>query len=167
MRRITLRTLVNLAVLTALEIVLSRFLSISTQELKIGFSFVPVVLAAALYGPLGGALCAGLGDLIGAVLFPIGPYFPGFTLTAALTGAVFGLFLHKKIRWQGTAAAVLINQLPLSLGLNTLWISLLYGTPYLALLSTRLLQCAILIPVQIIVILLLKPLIEYLKEHYI
>ena len=95
MTRFSLRTLLTLSLLTALEIVLNRFLSINAWNIKIGFSFVPVVIGAMLYGPLGGAVVGALGDFIGALLFPIGPYFPGFTLTAFLTGAVFGLLLKK------------------------------------------------------------------------
>ena len=85
-KKIPVRTVVYLGVLTALEIVLSRFLSISAWNIKIGFSFVPIAAAAMLFGPLPAAVAAALGDLLGAILFPIGPYFPGFTVTAFLTG---------------------------------------------------------------------------------
>ena len=155
MRRIPVRTIVYLGVLTALEIVLSRFLSLNAWNLKIGFSFVPVAMAGMLFGPLGGGIVGALGDFLGAVLFPIGPYFPGFTLTAFLTGAVFGLFLRRKRTALPVLGAVAVNQLLLSLLLNTLWISILYGSPYLPLLGTRVVQCAILAPVQFAVLLLL------------
>ena len=84
--------IVLLGVLISTEVVLSRFFSISAWNIKIGFSFLPVVVAALLLGSLQAGIVAGLGDLIGALLFPIGAYFPGFTLTAFLTGIVFGLF---------------------------------------------------------------------------
>lgn len=151
------RMLIVLAMLTALEIVLSRFLSVNAWNLKIGFSFVPVVVAAILYGPLAGACVAALGDFLGAILFPIGPYFPGFTFTALLTGLVFGLFLHKKQTLLRAVIPVCINQLVLSLLLNTLWISVLYHSPFFPTLVSRLVQCGILIPVQIIVIFALIP----------
>ena len=154
-KRLTARTVVYLGVLTALEIVLSRFLSISVWNLKIGFSFVPVAAAAMLFGPLPAAVVAALGDFLGAILFPIGPYFPGFTLTAFLTGLTFGLLFGKR-RTVGTVlAAVAVNQLILGLLLNTLWISILYASPFLPLMGTRAIQCAVLGPVQFIVILLL------------
>jgi ECF transporter S component (folate family) len=149
--------LLVLALLIAMEIVLNRFASIRTWNLKIGFSFIPIVVAAMLYGPLGGAAVAGIGDLIGAILFPNGPFFPGFTLTAVLTGLVFGFFLHKSQKPLPVAAAVGVNQLILSLLLNTLWISMLYGSPFFPTLVSRLPQCAILIPVQIAVTLALGP----------
>ena len=104
--RFSTRMLTTLALLTAIEIVLSRFLSVNAWNIKIGFSFVPVVVAAILYGPIAAGIVAALGDFVGAILFPIGTYFPGFTLTAFLTGCVFGLFLHKKQSWPRIIAAV-------------------------------------------------------------
>lgn len=149
------RTVVYLGVLIALEIVLNRFLSINAWNIKIGFSFVPVAAAAMLFGPLAAAVVAGFGDLLGALLFPIGPYFPGFTLTAVLTGLTFGFFLAKRRGALRVLGAVAVNQLLLSLLLNTCWISVLYGSPFGALLATRAIQCAILGPVQFVVTLLL------------
>lgn len=151
-KKITTQMIVMLGLLTAMEIVLARFLSIATWNLKIGFSFVPVAMAAAMYGPLAGGAVAALGDFLGAMLFPIGPYFPGFTLTALLTGAVLGLFLHKKQTALRILGAVAVNQLVLSLFLNTLWISILYSSPYGPLFLTRIGQCAILAPIQFVVI---------------
>ena len=148
--------LTTLALLTALEIVLSRFLSINAWNLKIGFNFVPIAMAAMLFGPAPAAAVAAVADVIGAILFPSGPFFPGFTLTAFLTGLVLGLFLREKQTPLRVAGAVLINQLVLGLLLNTFWISVLYGSAYIPLLVTRIGQCAILIPVQFVVILVLR-----------
>ena len=150
--RFNTRTLTTLALLTAIEIILSRFLSINAWNIKIGFSFVPIVVAAILYGPIEAGVVAALGDFLGAILFPIGAYFPGFTLTAFLTGCVFGLFLHGKQGWLNTVAAIGINQFVLSLFLNTLWISILYGSPYVPLLATRIVQCLLLAAVQFVCI---------------
>ena len=139
---------VTLGLLTALQVVLSRFCSINAWNIKIGFSFVPVVAAAVLYGPLPAGVVAALGDFLGATLFPIGPYFPGFTLTAFCTGCVFGVLLRRRQTAARIAAAVLIQQLFLSLLVDSLWISILYQSPYVPLLHARILQCAILGPVQ-------------------
>jgi len=152
MKKQKISMLATLGMLLAIEIVLSRFCSISAWNIKIGFSFVPIAVAAVLYGAAPAAAVAALGDFVGAILFPIGPYFPGFTLTAALTGAVLGLFLHKRQTVGRIGGAVAVNQLVLSLLLNTLWISVLYGAPYGPLFLTRIVQTAVLIPVQFIVI---------------
>ena len=153
-----LRTLVTLALFTALYIILERFLSFQMWNMRIGFAFVALAIAGMLYGPLAAGLVGATGDILGMMLFPTGPYFPGFTLTAFLTGTVFGLFLHKKQNKERVVCAVAINQIALSLFLQTLWISVTYGASYQALLPTRLTQCLIMIPLQLAVLLLIaKP----------
>ena len=159
------RALAVLGVLLALEIVLARFLSISAWNIRVGFSFVPIVLAAMLYGPIPAATVAALGDFLGALLFPIGPYFPGFTLTAFLTGLTFGLFLYKKRGLARTAAAVLIVQFLLGLLMNTFWISALYQSPFVPLLATRVIQAAFLSVVQLVTIRAIDRLPELLGKR--
>ena len=51
-----IRFLACIAMLSAMQVVLSRFLSIQTPVVKIGFGFVPVMFAGALYGAGGGVL---------------------------------------------------------------------------------------------------------------
>ena len=147
-----------LAMLIALEIALSRFVPVvSTQQIKISFAFVPVVIASYLYGIKGGAIVGGVSDVIGAVLFPVGAYFPGFTLTAVLDGVVFGFFLSKKREdkfnpFLRIFLSVLISQVVLSWGLNTLWISVMYHNPYPALLMTRLVQTVVMALIKAVLI---------------
>lgn len=147
---------VRLALLLALEVVLSRFLSISTPYVKISFAFLPLALAGMMYGPAAGAAVGGLADFLGAMLFPVGPFFPGFTLTAALRGATYGSFLHRGgcVEPWKVAGAVAVGGIVLSLGMNTLWISLLYDAPYWGLLPPRLLQEGILMPLQFVMLML-------------
>ena len=120
--------LVTLALLIAMNVILTRFFGIQTPISQINFSFVPVVLAALLYGPLPAALVGAVGDVLGAVLFPAGAYFPGFTLTSALGGLIYGLFLYKKpaALWR-SVSAVLIITVFLNMGLNTLWLWITMG----------------------------------------
>lgn len=154
-----------MAILVASEIVLSRFLSFSVWNMKIGFAFLPVVIAAMTLGPVRAGIVGGVADFLGAVLFPIGAYFPGFTLTAFLTGLVFGVFLYKGASFVRILGAVGVQQLVLGLLLNTFWISVLYGSPFGPLFVTRLTQCAVMIPVELIVIgVLNRALGDYLRK---
>ena len=59
--------------------------------------------------------------------------------------------------------AVAVHQLILSLLLNTLWISLLYGSPYAPLLLSRLPQCALLAAVQLAVIPLIAHILPQIR----
>lgn len=122
-----LRNLIAIAMLIALQVVLSRFLSIQTPFVKIGFAFIPVMFAGALLGPAAGALVGGISDFLGAMLFPFGAYFPGYTITAAFSGAVYGWFFHKKTektRIIRIALAYLLTTLLVTLGFNAFFIAL-------------------------------------------
>ena len=153
-----------LAILIALEVVLNRFCSINTMGLKIGFSFVPVIIAASMFGPAAAGIVYGTADVIGAVLFPIGTYHPGFTLCAAAMGVVYGLFLYAPkngqgsfIRWKSVklfpnvVVPALINNLIFGLVVNTYWVSMLYGSKsYFGWFVFRLSEYAVLIPVTVV-----------------
>ena len=146
----TTRQIALIAVLIAMEVVLSRFLSFSVWNLKLGLSFIPVMLAAYLVGPVGGLIVGGMSDFIGAVLFPIGTYFPGFTVTAALTGLIFGLFIYKNCNIIKIVLSVVITQVVCGLILNTWCISFLYSSPYMPLFVTRLAQVGVMSVLEIV-----------------
>lgn len=167
-KKISLQLLVTCAMMAALTVVLNRFCSIHTAGWTIGFAFVPVALTAIVYGPAAAAAVYGVADLVGALLFPFGPYFPGFTATAALMGAVYGWFLHgRKVKFfPHILLPSLINNLILGLGVNTLWVSILYGSrTYWGWFVYRLPEYAILIPVHLILLPVLLRLADQLKKQ--
>lgn len=165
MQKFKTRDLTVMALLVALEVVLSRFLSINAWNTRIGFGFVPIVTAAILMGPVHAAIVAGVADVIGAVLFPTGAFFPGFTLTAVLSGTVYGLFLYKRQNMPRIIGAVAVHQLCLSLLLNTLWISILYGSPFKGLIVTRIPQTVIIFAVQIICIPIISQIVKRIRKE--
>lgn len=153
------------ALLVALGVVLDR-LSLLNPGWKIGFGFIPVVVAAILYGPVVSAIVYGLSDLLAALLFPIGPYFPGFTICAALMGAIYGLFLYAGeqdgicmgLKWKKVSffpniiLPTVINSL-IGLFINTVWVSILYDSKaYWGWFMYRLPQYAVLIPLNLVLI---------------
>ena len=164
-QKLTVKSYSIIGALVAMEIILSRFLSIHTWNLKIGFSFVPIVVTAMLFGGVYAGLVGAIGDIIGAILFPVGPYFPGFTITAFLNGVIFAFFLKKKPTFMNIVISVLLVQIVGSLGLNTFWISMLYGSPFWPLFATRIYQTIVMSVVQIVVTYVLsKKLIPVARE---
>lgn len=161
-----LRTLITCSLLVALEVILGRWFAIRTPLVNISFAFVPLSMVGMLFGPFWGFAAGGLADFIGAVLFPQGPYFPGFTLTNALCGMVHGFLLHKSFNviWNRVQTlvhiglSVAIVNLVLQMGLNTYWLIVIGATSkgYWVLLSTRLIKYLIMIPVQIAVIYIIQ-----------
>ncbi|PPK78863.1 ECF transporter S component (folate family) [Lacrimispora xylanisolvens] len=141
-----------LGVLLALQIIAGRFLTISTLYMKIGFGFVPLALTAILYGPFYASVNAALGDIIIAMLNPFG-YFPGFTISALLKGALYGLFLYQKPKktWRVLGVVAFAN-IAVSIFLNSFWLYMLTGQGYLAVLPTRVFQNVVMIPIEVIVI---------------
>lgn len=151
------KKLIVSAELLALDVVLTRLLAINTPLMKIGLGFAAVALCAVLYGPWWASLVAALGDLVGALLFPTGAFFPGFTLTAACTGLIFGLCLYrrgKSFLWPALAAV--LNVVLVSFLLNTAMISYISGSSYTTLLKARAVQLTVMLPVQLAVLVFLS-----------
>ena len=148
------RKLTTIAMLIALEILLSRFFSIATMTVKIGFSFLPIAVIAICYGPLAAGFGYAIADYIGATLFPIGPYFPGFTVTCFFCGIAYGIFLYRPGRTLGWPSVILavITVLSLQLLLDTMWVVMLTGKGYIAVLPERVLKVVVMLPVQILCI---------------
>lgn len=144
----------------AMEVILARFLSLHTWNLKIGFSFLPVVAAAYWGGPIAGGLTGALGDLIGALLFPVGAYFPGFTLSSFLDGAIYGSIFRRGIGKKQILLAVLIVQLGISLLLNTFWLTVLFQVSWKDLVLLRLFQCAAGIVIKFLLLSLVLPVLQ-------
>lgn len=147
------KSFVFMGLLIALDIVLTRFLSIQTPILRIGFGFIPVALAGIMFGPIWGGVTAALGDIIGMLIFPQGAYFPGFTLSAFISGAVYGLFLHKKSKSiLNISIAVLLIIIVVDLGFNSLWLSMITGKAFIVLIVPRIVKSAIMLSIQVLTI---------------
>lgn len=156
----SLSAMVCCSLLIALELILSRWLSIQTPLVHISFAFIPLTLSAMLYGPGWACAVGGIADFLGAQLFPVGGYFPGFTLTNALCGLVHGFLLYQKpgqsrgnFAFRSFVSVAIVN-LGLQMCLNTYWLVVM-GTAkkgYLALLATRFPKYLIMIPIQFVVI---------------
>lgn len=163
------KKLIQISLLIAIEVILTRFCSIQTPIVRIGFGFLPIAIIAMMYGPLSAGIAYTIGDLLGVALFPSGAFFPGFTLTAFLTGVVYGVFLYNKPKtWPRIIGAVLTVCLVLNLGLDTYWLSIMMGKGYVALLPTRIMKAALMIPVQSLIIGIIwkKVVIKFVKVSH-
>lgn len=152
MTKTTLQKLAQVGLLIALEIIFTRFFSIQTPLFRLGFGFLPIAIVGLLHGPLWAGAAAGIGDLIGVFMAGTASYFPGFTLTAVLTGVVYGLFLHNKNNWSRIIPAVLLVTLVLQLGLDSVWLAILYPNSIGGMMPMRILKSMVMIPVQVVMI---------------
>lgn len=145
-----IKKIIIIGMLIACQVITGRFLTISTPFMKIGFTFIPIAISAILFGPVWAGIGAAIGDIVTAILLPYG-YFPGFTLSAFVTGAIYGFFLYRKSEniWKITCCVLVIN-ITVSIFLQTYWLYLLTGQGYLVVLPMRIIQNAIMTPIQIL-----------------
>ena len=162
-KKISVLILAQVAMLLAMEVILSRFFSIATPVTKFSFAFVPLAICGALFGPVYGGIMGGLADLLGAILFPIGPYFPGYTLNNALHGVALGMALKEgRRKWWQLVLALVFNHVVVGVFLAALWGHMLTGNPYWAVAGARVVQTAVMAPVQFIIIgLMQRPVEKY------
>ncbi len=152
----SIKDIAILGVLLALYVVCGVFSIRIGTIFKLGFTFVAIACAGAIYGPVAGGTVGALGDVIAFMVNPTGAYFPGFTLTAFLSGVVFGVFLRNKTAIFRIIIASFIVEFVGGLILNTFWISVLYGKGFTVLLPGRATQAVCMFVVQVIVITLMN-----------
>lgn len=134
-----LQTLVLLGIIVALKVILSQF-SFGPAMVKVGLGFIGSVLLGYLFGPLWGGIGGGLSDLVSSAVFGNqGGFFIGFTLTAVLGPVIYGCFFYQKpVKIWRVVVATLLVTIIVDIGLNTLWLHLLYGVKFAAALAERL-----------------------------
>ena len=169
------KKIVLTSVLLAILIVLSRFLSIKTPLLRISFAFIPTCISAIWLGPKWTVLLNVLGDIIGATLFPIGPFFIGYTISTAIEGLIYGILLYQKepVFYNNkqfiikVVLSVILVTLICNLGLNTFWIHITAKKAFIALLGGRIIKELIMIPIQISMIIFIYNVLKVPFNNYI
>ena len=145
----TTSTLAVCAMLAALALILNSVASINIGPyVKIGFSGIPNQIADYLFGPITGCLFAGVLDIVKFFIRPDGPFFFGFTFNAMLSGLIYGTLLYRRpVSIKRIVIAEFFVKLVINCGLNTLWISMLYGKGFIALLGPRVIKNVIMLPI--------------------
>ena len=151
------RYLAHLSMFVVLQIVFTLFIGVTTPITRITLTFIPMAVAGMLYGPVFSLVAALSADLIRATLWPIGPYFIGFSITAALVGALYGLLYKKENMTKTIIFIAVFKGVVLHLFLNTFWVSYISKTPYFVLLTPRIVKELFLIPIEIGINLYLLP----------
>ena len=100
MKELRLRKTILAALLVAIGIVLSQFLSITYPPnnaiIRFGIGYIPLVIISVILGPKIGAASAVIQDILGYFVYMLvfgssGPFFPGFTINSLLFGVLPGL----------------------------------------------------------------------------
>ena len=142
MKKFPTKTITYTALLIALQVVLGSLVQVQLGNWKqFNFGFLAIAAAGILMGPVPAMIVGALGDVVGTLLFPTGAYFPGFTLSNALVGLIYGLTLRRggrnrlkayvpnhdqELLVRAILASVLVATCYLLL--NSYWLSILYGS---------------------------------------
>ena len=151
------RVMVFCSLMAVIAIVISYTTTIEIGPyIRIGFSGLPNRIIDYLFGPFIGGIFGGTLDVLKYLVRPSGPFFFGFTFNAILSGTIYGILLYNKpIKiWRAVAAEVLVKTI-VNCGLNTLWLSMLYGKAFTVLLPARVIKNLVMLPIDTIILLAL------------
>lgn len=127
------KTMTALALLIALSVILTRFLSYAPEgPLRMSIGNMPIVLAGILFGPVGGALAGFAADIIGASLqgFGINPL---LIPTPILMGLIPGLLrpiLRQNATYFKFLLVAILPYLVGSIGYQSYILYKMYGGTY-------------------------------------
>ena len=152
------RMLTLAGIITAASIVLESFpIYLLGTSLKIYFSFLVISLGCYVYGPAVGILVGFANDTLGFLISSFGePYFPGYHITAMLSGLIYGTLLYRQ---RITVLRLVVVRLVINYGSNVLlgsvWKAMLYGKGYYYYFTTGLVKNTTMLPIEVLLMVLM------------
>ena len=148
-----LRMLTLAAIVVALRIVLSGFYIPLGDNLNIFFGYLVNGLGSAVYGPVAALLSGFAADILGYIVHPTGPFFPGYVLSTMLGSFVYALFFYRaRITLPRVVLAKLTVNLAVNVGLGSLWSAIQYSKGYYYYLAKGLVKNLGLLPVEVLLL---------------
>ena len=142
-----------MAVFIALRVVVNSMFIPVAENLRISVSFIVSAVEGAIIGPAAGLVSGLISDLLGVMLFPTGPFFIGYTITAMLAAMIWGLFLYdQKITVLKLAGAKFVINYFVNVLLGSLWSSMLYSKGYIFYATNSLIKNSVLLPIEILIL---------------
>ena len=139
--KLELRDVILLGMVIAIKIILGKF-TVGSQLLQVGLGFIGSVMLGYLFGPLWGFAGGAISDLVNSAIFGnMGGFFIGFTLTAAVGPMIYGFFFYKKpVQIWRVIAATIVVAIVCNIGMNTLWLHIMYNMPFMKTLGVRIVK---------------------------
>lgn len=125
-----------------------------TGALRIQVTFIVSALSGLVLGPLVSCVRGVGSDIIGFLIFPQGPFFPGYTLSAALGAMIYSLFFWKR---RITSSTILAAKLTVNIFVNAMlgsvWSVICYGTKaYSVYFGFALVKNLVLLPIEVLIV---------------
>ncbi|MCJ7856015.1 folate family ECF transporter S component [Lachnospiraceae bacterium NSJ-143] len=156
------RALTGGAMLTALNLILNYTRIVVSSMLEISFAFLSLAVAGMLYGPVMAGIVGVIADTIGFFLSPNGGFFPGFTLSAFLSGFLFGVFFYKKkITLKRVVAASVCHMILFNFILTPIWLNIMYGSALMS--SVRVIKAIACFPIDTALLFLVCKTVESVR----
>lgn len=154
----TTKTLTYCALLAALQVAMARLFGLMPNEYsRFSIESIPTFLAGLLFGPVAGGLVGFVADFVGCLFSGYG-YNPIFCLPPILYGVCGGLFSGMLAKKMNLPRLLLAYAVPVVVG-SILWqsfaLDFVYDIGFLVLLSTRSVQFAVTLVVNVIIVNLL------------
>lgn len=167
--KLSTRALVLAAIFAAMNIILTRagVIMLFGGLVRLSFGKIPLILSGLFLGPLAGAFAGLVGDVLGVIINSHGApmIHPGFTLSSVLTGVLPGIIVILSGKKRSSLFNVLTSNIVVLIIVNfildAIWLSQMYGNPYLVVFNTRLIPHTI---IGIANILLTYPLLKSLVK---
>ena len=166
-----IRSIALVSILIAVRIAMSSFFIPAADGVRIYFSFIVVALIGFMFGPVMGTISGFIGDIIGFILFPSGAFFIGYTISAMLSGLIFGLLLYRtRITVVKLFIVKLITNLFVNAILGTTWRMIIVKDAtyeyFISDFSIRIFKNSILLPFEVLILIIVfNTLIPILKSR--
>lgn len=155
-----------MAILLAVNVAVSFIFIPVGENLRIYFTFLITMIIAANFSFGECVLYAALEDIISFFIYPTGPFFIGYTITAVLSIAIYNLFLYKKVTLARIAISKALVNILINVGLGSLWSKILYSNSFIYYAAKSLLKNIVLLPFEIIAFWLIYKAVQPLFDKY-
>ena len=136
-----IRTITTASMFAAIGVILGAYTIQVGNYLKIGFSGIANQFVYYLFGPVVGCFYGGALDILKYLVKPTGAFFPGWTLSAMVAGVIYGCFFYKKpLSLVRVFVAELTVSIICNMLLGTLWLQIMYGKAFFAILPARVIK---------------------------
>lgn len=169
--KLTVRLVAAIALVLALLMLVENVFSIRLSEtLQVQFTFIPSTILGAIAGPVWGALAAAVTDPL-FVLMSGQTMIWTFVLIEGVSAFLYGWFFYQKPLdvsnkkdWLYVTGAVVVIQVVVSFIMTPVALHFHFGTPWIALYTTRVVKAVFEVPLRVVVTMLIMPQLQKIPE---
>ena len=161
------RKMLILALLMAINVAISSLFIEVGPNLRLYFTYIVNMIVAANFSLPLVITYAIVEDFIAFFLFPSGPFFLGYTITAVVGCVIYHIFLHKEINLKNIIISKTLVNIFVNIGLNSLWSSMLFSKGYIYYFSKSVVKNLLMLPIEVMVFYTIYRLLKPLLNKYL